>query len=285
MARSLESIIQEIDPGYSGSRSLIQQQQQALPGETTAQLDGLAARAEQAHTNILDAARRRGMGFSGVPIGEQVKYDSTEFKPAVANLYASQNTRKMSLEEALNSLYRDQRNSALGIRESEIAREEQQRQFNENLALQKAQFEESKRQSAQAAAASSAGVGSYFGGGDGGSYGDGGAPKAAQIARTSNGGFKFYDSAGRPINAAQYSQMVGVGYRDLLSQMAKGGDKNAQTALKYVGDDYKFGNAPQAVAGALSALGASGSYAKPSTYVAAPKNNPYATRNWATGKF
>lgn len=285
VARSLESIIQEIDPGYSGSRSLIQQQQAALPGETDAQLAGLQAQAQQSHTDILDGARRRGLGFGGIPIAEQVKYDSTQFKPAVASLYANQNNRRMTLEESLNALGRDQRNSALNLRESEVAREEQQRQFNENLALQKAQFEESKRQAARAAAASSTNLGGYFGSDGSAGGAAGGSAKAAQIARTSNGGFNFFDAAGRPINAAQYSQMVGVGYRDLLSQMAKGGDKNAQTALKYVGNDAKFGGAPQSVAGALSALGAQGSYAKQSSYVAPPKDNPYAVRSWATGKF
>jgi hypothetical protein len=75
-----------------------------------------------------------------------------------------------------------------------------------------------------------------------------------------NGGFYFYGANGAPINAAQYSQATGTGYRALLSQLASKGDKNSQVALNYVGNDYKFYQAPKALQGSLSALGASGKY-------------------------
>jgi hypothetical protein len=264
MARALDQIIAELDPGYAGSRKTTQTQLDALPGETTAQASGLQAQADQSHTDILDAARRRGMGFSGVPIGEQVKYDSTVFKPALANLYSSQNTRKSSLEEALNSLYRDQRNNAMTIQQSEQTRDEQIRQFNETMNWNREQLArqeaENARDRAATAAAASAGIGSYLGGGSTN------AAKAAQIQRTAKGGYNFYDAAGQAISAGQYAKLTGTGYRELLSQMAKAGDKNANIALQYVGNDgnyYLNKNAPSnyatnwnAVYGALNALGA-----------------------------
>ena len=233
MARSLESIIQEIDPGYSGSRSLIQQQQSALSGETESQLAGLQAQAQQSHTDILDGARRRGLGFGGIPIAEQVKYDSTQFKPAVASLYANQNNRRMTLEESLNALGRDQRNSALNLRESEVAREEQQRQFNENMAFQREQMAAQERQARAAqAAAASAGAGAYLGGGDVAPQGGGSAGgKAPSYGRNSSGGFWFKDASGKPIGAYTYSQMAGVDYNTIVRKMASAGDTGADKYL------------------------------------------------------
>jgi hypothetical protein len=216
----------------------------------------LTAAAEQSHTDILDASRRRGLGFSGIPVGEQVRYDSTTFKPAVANLYANQNTRKLSLEESLNGLFRDQRNQASGILQSEQDREEQQRQFDATMAWQREQLDRQER------AAKAASAGSYLGGGGAGPA-PGAAPGAAQISRTEKGGFNFIDGAGRPITAAQYSKLTGVGFRSLLAQMAANGDPNAKVALQYVGDDGKFGSAPQNLAGALGAVGATGNFIRP----------------------
>ena len=219
VARSLESIIQEIDPGYSGSRSLIEQQQKALPGETAAQLDGLNARAERAHTDILDGARRRGLGFGGIPIGEQVKYDSTEFKPAVANLYAAQNTRRQSLDEALNAILRDQRSNAMSIRESELNREEQQRQFNEAQAANRAAAAQqtagiesyfNQQQAAAAAAQQAAGVGSY-----------------GRNENVKYGGWWFKDASGKPIGAATFAKLNGKNPDEVLRMMANAGDTGA----------------------------------------------------------
>lgn len=197
------------------------------------------------------------MGFGGIPIGEQVKYDATTFKPAVANLYAAQNARKSTLEESLNSLFRDQRNQASGILQSEQDRDEQRRQFEANMAWQREQLDRQEK------AAKAASAGSYLGGGGGVGPAPGAAPGAAQIQRTPKGGFNFIDGAGRAITAAQYSKLTGVGFRSLLAQMAANGDANAKVALQYVGDDGKFGSAPQSLAGVLGAIGATGNFIKP----------------------
>jgi len=45
--------------------------------------------------------------------------------------------------------------------------------------------------------------------------------------------------------------------------MANAKDANAQIALNYVGDDFKFGNAPESVKSALEAVGATGNYMTP----------------------
>lgn len=240
MARSLAQIQKELDPAYAGSRKTIQAQKAALPGETQQQLEGLQAQAQQSHTDILDSARRRGLGFSGIPIGEQVQYDSTVFKPAVADLYGRQNQRASSLDEALNQLFRDQRTQASTLRQSELDRDlqarqfrEQVRQFNENLAFQREQL----AQQAREAAAQRAAVGGYFSGGGGAAAS---SPSKGGVKMSQTGkGFAFSDSTGRGISAAQYASAKGIPFRQLLSQMAKAGDKNASIALYLVGNDFK----------------------------------------------
>lgn len=164
-----------------------------------------------------------------------MKYDSTTFKPAVANLYSNQNARKSSLEEALNSLYRDQRNQATGIQQTEISREEQQRQFDANLAWQ---HEQLARQEAMQKAANAA-AGSYFGRPTGGA-----APTAAAAP-----------------SAPQ-------GFRDVLSSEAAKGNQAAKIALPFVGNDGKYWFDPnqhdsgysQEVLNALNAIGAKNAY-------------------------
>lgn len=261
MARTLDQVMSSLEKDYSGSKGIIQNQLSALPGETDAAVAQADAKLGQANESILAGARRRGLGFSGIPIGEQAQYAATEYAPAIANLKSSQNQKQLTLTEALNQLGRDQRSQAQSIYDTEMARDLQERQFaeqirqyNENLAFQR---EQANRAAAAARAAASPNIGAYLGGG---ASGGGNAPAAANIQRTQNGGFNFFDSAGRPINAFQYSQLTGVGYRELLSKMAGSGDKNAQVALKFVGNDGKFNNAGRQYAGALGALGASGTY-------------------------
>ncbi|MCA1565820.1 MAG: hypothetical protein LC803_09320 [Acidobacteria bacterium] len=243
MARSLHQIMTEIDPAYAGSRNTIHTQLQGIPGETQAQLSGLEATAQQSHQGILDAARRRGLGFAGIPVGEQAKYDSTVFKPAVADLYSKQTQRKSSLDEALQSIFRNQMTQASGLHQSELDREEQQRQFNANLAWQREQLarqEASQREAGRIASRASSGGGGggggYFGGGGGG-----GAAAAAPPAPKSNQkgiadyspsrGWQFADQNGRPVVAETFARLNGINFRDLLAKMSSTGDRSATALL------------------------------------------------------
>lgn len=233
MARSLDAIIAELEPGYAGSRTTTQNQINALPGETDAQLGGLKATAEQSHEEILNSARRRGVGFGGIPIGEQVKYDATTFKPAVANLYSAQNARKTSLEEALNGLYRDQRTQAVGVRETELGRDLQQqqldenrRQFEANLVFQREQLAQQAREAAAsraASAASSAGIGSYFGGG------------AAQAQQQAQAQAPQITDADRQIftRAQSLSKLLGQSsFNSIAQRLAQGNDADKEVVRR-----------------------------------------------------
>lgn len=94
---------------------------------------------------------------------------------------------------------------------------------------------------------------------------------------------QFKNSAGKPISAFEYSVVNGVGYRELLSQMASKGDKNAQIALKYVGNDGQFGGADESARGALSAVGAKGTFKSPTTAKTNIQKYSPAIQSIATG--
>ena len=242
MAKTLSQIVKELDPSYAPSRNTIQGQIKGLPGQTATQLEGLQATADQSRQDILNQARSRGLGFSGIPIAEQTKYDATTYKPAVANLYAQQNQAQTSLQEALNTLNREQRTTAQGLRQQYLDRDlqksqllEQRRQFNENLAFQR---EQARQQAAATAAAASAGLGAYLSGGGGsGSDKPANVPQAVQRG---DKGYNFTDARGNPISAAAFSKLTGTPFRTLLEQMARSGDAGAKRALGFVGNDYGY---------------------------------------------
>jgi hypothetical protein len=203
----------ELDPYYSNSKSLVQQQLDAAPTQQAAEEAGLDAKLASANDSILAGARQRGLGFSGIPVAEQAKYAATDYAPAVANLKARYVGQKNTLLEALNQLSRDQATQAQGIVDSEAARDiqlqqlaEQKRQFDLQMAEQKA---------AAARAAASSGGGSY-------SFGGGGVAAAA------------------PKPAAAKNYIGNDDFRGHLAYLANKGNYEAKVLLKYVGNDGVF---------------------------------------------
>lgn len=233
-ARTYDQILAALDPGYAGSRKLLQDSQAAIPGEVDAGIAQTDAKLKVANTGILDAARRRGLGFSGIPVGEQAQYAATEYAPAIARMRSEGANRAMSLQEALLGYDREQRSQAQSIYDAELARDFQERQFAEQIR----QFNE---QQAAARAAASGGYG--FGGLDVGGGAPGGAGAASKMVPKQGGGFAFTDANGRAISAAAYAAKKGIPFRSLLSTMASQGDRGAKVALGFVGDDFGYDRA------------------------------------------
>lgn len=228
---SLQQVTRELRGVYDPQVKLLQQRQAAIPGQIQSEEAGLQARQTQAFDDILGGARRRGLGFAGIPLSEQAKYTSTEFLPALARLRQQGNEQKMSLEEAILGVRERQTGMASQLREGILSRDmamrqlkEQQRQFNLQQKL-------AREQAARA------------GGGGGGfmpTLGGGQAAQQPKMTRKKDGGFAFTDPAGNPISAAAYSLGTGISFRNLLQKMASAGDKGAKQALGFVGDDYGF---------------------------------------------
>lgn len=144
MARTLDAILAELNQRTDPQRSTILNQIAELPKQQQDQEAGLRAQLDAANNNILAGARRRGLGFSGIPLQEQAQYAATEFAPALARNAAQYSQQKYTLESALNDLGSRNYQSAYDIYNTEVGRDfeaqkfaEQQRQFNEQMALER----------------------------------------------------------------------------------------------------------------------------------------------------
>jgi hypothetical protein len=149
MPRSIDQILAEVNSRTDPQRQTILRQVADIPNQMQAEEASLGAKKTEAFDEILGGARRRGLGFSGIPIGEQARYASTEYAPAVARMKTSFNDRRGTLESALAGLDQSNYSTAQGIFNQDRAFEEQQRQFNEQMAY-------NREQSRRAAAAASA---------------------------------------------------------------------------------------------------------------------------------
>lgn len=221
MARSLQDIISELGSVYDPQVSSLRQRQELIPGQVKTEEEGLQARQSQAFDTILSGARGRGLGFSGIPLSEQARYTSTEFLPALARLRQSASERAMSLEDAILGI--QERRNTLGqqIYQQEQDREEQRRQFNEQLAAQQRSLNANR-------------FTPTLGGGGSSTV------KSATATQRSDKGFDFTDANGQPISAATYAAAKNISFRSLLQTMANAGDAGAKQALNFVGDDYGY---------------------------------------------
>jgi len=133
--RTLQQILSELAPAFDPQVANIQQRQSLIPQQIKAEEQGLQAKQGQAFDSILGGARRRGLGFSGIPLGEQAKYTATEYLPALARLRQTGREQAMSLEDAILGIRERQRGQAMGIYQTEqdraFQREMQERQLAE----------------------------------------------------------------------------------------------------------------------------------------------------------
>jgi hypothetical protein len=219
MARTLDQVLAELSPQFDPQINSVRQRQAEIPGMIQAEEAGLGAKQEQAFGNILGGARQRGLGFSGIPLGEQAKYTATEYMPALARLRQSGREQAMSLEDAILGIQERRGSLAQQLRQGDLDRDEQQRQFDQNMAFQR----EQANRAAAASRAASAKPSYRPTGGGGGGGGGGGQARVIQ-----NGAdFQFRNAGGAPITAAQYAQATGMDIRDVLYKMASAGDKTA----------------------------------------------------------
>lgn len=229
MARTFDQVLAEVTSRSDPQRNIVLNQISQLPGQQKADEASLDAKKNQAFDDIVSGARQRGLGFSGIPLGEQAEYSATEYAPALANLKSNYSSRRGSLESALADIGRTDYTTAQDIfaRDREFA--EQQRQFEENLRLQREQIAAQQR----AAAAST-----------------------------------FSPTLGATGNQSSQSQKQYVGsddFRGRLAYLAQQGDSDAQVGLRYAGNDGRFDGAVKSLneLAALQRLGITGNYYLP----------------------
>lgn len=219
-ARTLDQILAELAPTYAPQEETIRRRQALIPQTVNADIEEAKARQSQAYEDILGGARRRGLGFSGIPLGEQAKYASTVFAPEVLRARARGSEQALSLEEAL-----------LGVQERRRAQADQIRQMELDRQFQAEQQAENRRASARAAASQASAtygaLSSMMGGGQ----------QSTGMSRKADGGFAFTDAQGNPVSAATYAQNQGLDIRDVIYQMGQAGDKYAQTVYNQMIND------------------------------------------------
>ena len=140
MARTMEQVLADVSKQSDPQRQLILKQISDLPTQQQADEAGLEAQKNKGFNDIMLSARRRNVAYWGAPIAEQQSYLATNYLPAAAKLKQSYNDRSTSLESALNNIGANDYTLANNIFNQDRSFEEQQRQFNENLALQRQQL-------------------------------------------------------------------------------------------------------------------------------------------------
>lgn len=236
MARTLEQILGELGSVYDPQINNIRTQQSLIPEQVANEEKALGAKQVQAFDDILGGARRRGIGFSGIPLSEQAKYTSTEFLPAITRLKMDARKQATSLEDAILGINERRTTNALGLRQQDVDNDYRNQMFE----FEKQKFgEQLAEQRRQAAAAAGGGFSPSFGGG---------APAgpAPKMQARGGGGFNFTDAGGKAISAAKYAQLTGQDLMSLLQGMGQAGDRFAAQAwyqLSKTKNNTAFNNA------------------------------------------
>lgn len=165
--RTLDQVLSSLGSVYDPQIASVRKRQAAIPGQVAAEEQGLQAKQTSAFDEIVGGARRRGLGFSGIPIGEQAKYNATEYMPALARLRQGAREQALSLEDAILGINERRRAQAQSIYDTDRTFAEQRRQFNENLRLQREQMAAQQRAAASANSFAPT-LGSLLGGSAGG---------------------------------------------------------------------------------------------------------------------
>ena len=136
--QTLDQIMAELQPGYTGQREIIGQAK-ANTNETFKATElALDASKTQGFNQINEQATGKGLAFGGVPIEEQADYLSTKYLPGKQQAKAQQQKDILTLEGQNAALDTDIRNKAFGSRENQVGA---QNQWNLQQAAQEAAAE------------------------------------------------------------------------------------------------------------------------------------------------
>lgn len=239
--------------GVGGQRSTVQGLRGAI-GDTTKLLQQIApsVRGRTGSSLVTNAQATRQIANEQAPVSENLNQQNAAYSDAARDL----SDLESRAQQAASAAYTGQQDRLSYL------------QNLYNTVYQREQ-DDLSRQERDAAAKEASRLASIQLGGMSGSGGSNTGSTGSPRIEKAGGAFKFYSPAGSPINAAEYVQLASaygqkIGYRELLARMAAEGDNNARVALNYVGNDGKFGSAPEDARAALMAVGASGNYASPS---------------------
>lgn len=234
--QSLDQILASLDPAYAPQRTLYQQQQALIPGQTAQARAGLDVAKGNAFRDVNNNANSKGLAFSGIPVGEQTRYVGEKYLPAVANLENDAQKQTFTLSQALAQLESDKRLKATDTQN------DQQKTLDAYL-----ESERDRQFKAQQAALDRA----ASGGGGGLTAGQMLAEQNRQAAQYKanvfkSGNYNFTGPNGAPISMYSYSQATGNSMLDLLRNSGSKYDKQAYNDavywLKKGGEDLALSN-------------------------------------------
>lgn len=165
-AKTLSQINSQLNKVYNPQIKSVRNQQALVDQGVEADIAEAQGLQTQAFDQILGGARQRGMGFSGIPLGEQAKYSSTVFAPTVLRAKVAGQQQRTSLEDAILGIRERQFNNAQQLRQQSVQNSQWERQFQEDKRRFGIQIAEARRQAAQARAAAASAMPTYgsFGG-------------------------------------------------------------------------------------------------------------------------
>ena len=117
--RTLDQILTELQPSYQPSIDFLRQRQTEIPRTVEADIQAAQGAQTQAYEDILTGARRRGLGFSGIPLGEQARYASQVFAPEVLRARTRGTEAARDLEGTILGIQGEIRNAAIARRQRE----------------------------------------------------------------------------------------------------------------------------------------------------------------------
>lgn len=117
--RTLDQILSEYSSIYQPSIEYLRQRQAQAPQQAAADIAAAEAAQTKAYEDILTGARRRGLGFAGIPLGEQAQYASQVFAPAVLAARQKATEIGQGLESSILALQAEARQQAIARRNAE----------------------------------------------------------------------------------------------------------------------------------------------------------------------
>ena len=275
---NLEQIMAETSKSYDSSRNALNDQINAIAGQLQEQKNRINAQYAQQSKDLDNqrnyqaqassmAASNNGGSFGGSAEIANKKFYQQAYVPAVTQLQTNQandissaesqaNSNRLNLQNTLAQLNDEANRMAIQRYDAAVAAEEQKRQFDAQLAAQKAAQAQNAALQRQQIAAQNAYT-NYL------KQAESAAQKYGIDANLSKDGQIYYknNNTGASVRFGTYANSLGGNYKGLLQQAAAYGDNDAKLVLNYLNQNpnakigYMGGKGVQAYSTTNSGLG------------------------------
>lgn len=138
--QTIGDIVKELNPAFQPGIDLAKEEMALIEPQLQADIAGAEQAKINEFRNITNIANRRGMTFSGIPIGEQARYIGEKFLPAVQQLKTGAQKERIRIRDIIAGIQRDSYLQAFGERGKQ-----QDRLFDFTSAEANREFSQSER--------------------------------------------------------------------------------------------------------------------------------------------